>query len=237
MEPHWESLYDTCVSPALSYLDMQRPPQRSTDFRVEYALVCFYEHAPYGNRLLKTNNFTPKLTARSQPTRAPASAAATPAAPAHAAQTPMHAPDIPPRLRAPRRSAAPGFRRVVARRVVRGRRLRPERGVRGRGCRQPPAPTSSSANRAHAPPAVPDARQRRAVPRPPHASLMLLLLSSPRSCLLSPLRDPPPRRPARPSPFVRASPEPPPPPSPRTNWTRLVPPSVLTGHVSSLLPY
>jgi len=28
------------------------------------------------------------------------------------------------------------------------------------------------------------------------------------------------------------------PPSPsRTNWTRLVPPSVLTGHVSSLLPY
>jgi hypothetical protein len=28
----------------------------------------------------------------------------------------------------------------------------------------------------------------------------------------------------------------PPPPS-RTNWTRLVPPSVLTGHVSSLLPY
>ena len=23
----------------------------------------------------------------------------------------------------------------------------------------------------------------------------------------------------------------------RTNWTRLVPPSVLTGHVSSLLPY
>ena len=29
---------------------------------------------------------------------------------------------------------------------------------------------------------------------------------------------------------------PPPPPS-RTNWTRLVHPSVLTGHVSSLLPY
>ena len=28
----------------------------------------------------------------------------------------------------------------------------------------------------------------------------------------------------------------PPPPS-RTSWTRLVPPSVLTGHVSSLLPY
>ena len=32
---------------------------------------------------------------------------------------------------------------------------------------------------------------------------------------------------------------PPPPPSPpsRTDWTRLVPPHVLTGHVSSLLPY
>ena len=32
----------------------------------------------------------------------------------------------------------------------------------------------------------------------------------------------------------------PPPPSPppsRTDWTRLVPPPVLTGHVSSLLPY
>ena len=29
----------------------------------------------------------------------------------------------------------------------------------------------------------------------------------------------------------------PPPPSSRTNWTRLVPPLVLTGHVSSLLPY
>jgi hypothetical protein len=29
----------------------------------------------------------------------------------------------------------------------------------------------------------------------------------------------------------------PPPPPLRTNWTRLVPPSVLTGHVSSLLPY
>ena len=28
----------------------------------------------------------------------------------------------------------------------------------------------------------------------------------------------------------------PPPPS-RTNWTRLIPPPVLTGHVSSLLPY
>lgn len=105
MEPHWESLYDTCVSPALSYLDMQRPPQRSTDFRVEYALVCFYEHAPYGNRLLKTNNFTPKLTARPQPTRAPASAAATPAAPAHAARTPMHAPTSPPA--SARRGAAP----------------------------------------------------------------------------------------------------------------------------------
>ena len=34
---------------------------------------------------------------------------------------------------------------------------------------------------------------------------------------------------------LRSSP-PPPPPS-RTNWTRLVPPPVLTGHVSSLLPY
>ena len=30
---------------------------------------------------------------------------------------------------------------------------------------------------------------------------------------------------------------PPPPPSLRTNWTRLVPPSVLTGHVLSLPPY
>jgi hypothetical protein len=30
---------------------------------------------------------------------------------------------------------------------------------------------------------------------------------------------------------------PPLPPPSRTNWTRLVPPSVLTGHVSSLLPY
>ena len=30
---------------------------------------------------------------------------------------------------------------------------------------------------------------------------------------------------------------PPPPPSSRTDWTRLVPPPVLTGHVSSLLPY
>ena len=28
-----------------------------------------------------------------------------------------------------------------------------------------------------------------------------------------------------------------PPPSPRTNWTRLVPRPVLTGHVSSLAPY
>ena len=35
---------------------------------------------------------------------------------------------------------------------------------------------------------------------------------------------------------ARPSGAPPPPPS-RTNWTRLVPPSVLTGHVSSLLPY
>ena len=33
-----------------------------------------------------------------------------------------------------------------------------------------------------------------------------------------------------------ARPPPPPPPS-RTDWTRLVPPPVLTGHVSSLLPY
>jgi hypothetical protein len=32
-------------------------------------------------------------------------------------------------------------------------------------------------------------------------------------------------------------PAPPLPPPSRTNWTRLVPPSVLTGHVSSLLPY
>jgi hypothetical protein len=32
------------------------------------------------------------------------------------------------------------------------------------------------------------------------------------------------------------APPPVPPPS-RTNWTRLVPPPVLTGHVSSLLPY
>jgi len=31
--------------------------------------------------------------------------------------------------------------------------------------------------------------------------------------------------------------EPPPPPPSRTNWTRLVPPSVLIGHVSSLTPY
>jgi hypothetical protein len=30
---------------------------------------------------------------------------------------------------------------------------------------------------------------------------------------------------------------PPPPPPSRTNWTRLVPPSVLTGRVASLLPY
>ena len=33
-----------------------------------------------------------------------------------------------------------------------------------------------------------------------------------------------------------AASEVPPPPS-RTDWTRLVPPPVLTGHVSSLLPY
>ena len=30
---------------------------------------------------------------------------------------------------------------------------------------------------------------------------------------------------------------PPPPPPSRTDWTRLVPPPVLTGHASSLLPY
>jgi hypothetical protein len=43
------------------------------------------------------------------------------------------------------------------------------------------------------------------------------------------------------APDTRASTRPetrrPPPPPSRTNWTRLVPPSVLTGHVSSLLPY
>jgi hypothetical protein len=35
----------------------------------------------------------------------------------------------------------------------------------------------------------------------------------------------------------QVSPAPPPPPSSRTNRTRLAPPSVLSGHVSSLLPY
>jgi hypothetical protein len=35
----------------------------------------------------------------------------------------------------------------------------------------------------------------------------------------------------------KSAPPPPLPPPSRTNWTRLVPPSVLTGHVSSLLPY
>jgi len=39
-------------------------------------------------------------------------------------------------------------------------------------------------------------------------------------------------------PVVSPAPPHPSPPTPsRTNWTRLVPPSVLTGHVSSLLPY
>ena len=42
-------------------------------------------------------------------------------------------------------------------------------------------------------------------------------------------------RPARGSACRRAHLHPPPPPPPsRTNWTRLVPPSVLTGHVSHL---
>ena len=48
-----------------------------------------------------------------------------------------------------------------------------------------------------------------------------------------------------PSPLLRVpgetqsgfTPAPPPPPPSRTEWTRLVPPPVLTGHVSSLLPY
>jgi len=37
--------------------------------------------------------------------------------------------------------------------------------------------------------------------------------------------------------FLSLSSSPPPPPPSRTDWTRLVPPPVLTGHVSSLLPY
>jgi hypothetical protein len=37
--------------------------------------------------------------------------------------------------------------------------------------------------------------------------------------------------------FTAAEQHPPPPPPSRANWTRLVPPPVLTGRVSSLLPY
>ena len=36
---------------------------------------------------------------------------------------------------------------------------------------------------------------------------------------------------------TQVSTTPPPPPSPRSNWTRLVLPPVLSGHVSSFTPY
>ena len=45
-----------------------------------------------------------------------------------------------------------------------------------------------------------------------------------------------PRAPSTPPPPAEGAPPPPPPPS-RTDWTRLVPPSVLIGYVSSIPPY
>jgi len=60
MEPYWKSLYETCVHPALTFLDV-RAKDNTTPVKTEYALVTFYEHAPYGDRLLRTHFFTPKL--------------------------------------------------------------------------------------------------------------------------------------------------------------------------------
>ncbi|EKX33031.1 hypothetical protein GUITHDRAFT_120768 [Guillardia theta CCMP2712] len=59
MEPYWTSLYKNCIYPALTYLDTRHKPD--TILKTEYALVCFCDHAPYGDKTIKTNYFTNKL--------------------------------------------------------------------------------------------------------------------------------------------------------------------------------
>ena len=74
-------------------------------------------------------------------------------------------------------------------------------------------------------------------PRPRTAQSLSPMAKSSRSTSTG-RKYPSPPRPPRPPPRPVLNPPPPPPSAPPPfRWTRLVPPPVLTGHVSSLLPY
>ena len=63
MAPSWQSLYNNCIYPALTYLDarVRKYDNNPPSVRTEYALVCFCDHAPYGDPIARTCLFTPKL--------------------------------------------------------------------------------------------------------------------------------------------------------------------------------
>ena len=63
MEQSWLSLYTSCIYPALTYLETRhKAADASLQVRTDFALVCFCDHAPYGDRLLRTFYFTSKLS-------------------------------------------------------------------------------------------------------------------------------------------------------------------------------
>ena len=62
MKAGWLSLYNSCIYPALTYLDARhRKPEPNLFVRTEFALVCFRDNAPYGDSLVDSRYFTSKL--------------------------------------------------------------------------------------------------------------------------------------------------------------------------------